>query len=122
MSNMKQRTDALLQIENLAVTFYTKRDIVHAVREASFQVHRGEVVGLVGESGCGKSTTALATMGYLQGTADVDGSILFEGKDIVKMSDSELRRLGITDGTSKSQLHGARKAMRRLLSAGLETA
>ena len=93
MSEKRQDEIPLLQIDNLAVTFYTQRDIVRAVRDASLQVRRGEVLGLVGESGCGKSTAAFAIMGYLQGTARVDGSILFEGKDIVHMSDSELRQL-----------------------------
>ena len=83
----------LLQVDSLAVTFYTPRDIVRAVREASLEVRRGEVLGLVGESGCGKSTTAYAVMGYLQGTTRVDGSILFEGKDVIHMSTSELRQL-----------------------------
>ena len=53
------------------------------------EVRRGELLGLVGESGCGKSTTAYAIMGYLPGTARVDGSILFEGQDIVRLGPSQ---------------------------------
>ncbi|MCZ6789457.1 MAG: ABC transporter ATP-binding protein [Chloroflexi bacterium] len=83
----------LVQIDQLAVTFYTPRGTFRAVREASLEIHRGEVLGLVGESGCGKSTAAFAIMGYLPGTASVDGSIRFEGKDITHMSKSELRSL-----------------------------
>ena len=83
----------LVQVDRLAVTFYTPRGTVRAVREASLEVRRGELVGLVGESGCGKSTTAFAIMGYLPGTASVDGSILFEGKDVAQMPTSELRQL-----------------------------
>ena len=93
MNEKRQDEVPLLQIDNLAVTFYTQRDIVRAVREASLQVRRGEILGLVGESGCGKSTTAFSIMGHLQGTAHVDGSILFEGRDVVNMSASELRQL-----------------------------
>ena len=88
------RDDApLVQIDRLAVTFYTPRGTVRAVRDASLEIRRGEVVGLVGESGCGKSTTAFALMGYLPGTSLVEGTTLFEGKDIAQMSASELRRL-----------------------------
>ena len=83
----------LVQIDKLAVTFYTPRGTFRAVREASLEIHRGEVLGLVGESGCGKSTAAFAIMGYLPGTASIDGSIRFEGKDITHMSKSELRSL-----------------------------
>ncbi len=83
----------LVDIDHLAVTFHTPRGTVRAVREASLQIQRGEVVGLVGESGCGKSTTAFALMGYLPGTAHVEGSILFEDRDIAAMSPGELRQL-----------------------------
>ncbi|MEX2373523.1 MAG: ATP-binding cassette domain-containing protein, partial [Dehalococcoidia bacterium] len=83
----------LLEIKDLAVTFFTPRGTVRAVREASFTVRRGEVVGLVGESGCGKSTVAFAAMGYLPGTARVDGEIRFEGRDLAALSDSEWRTL-----------------------------
>ncbi len=85
--------DVLLDIKNLAVTFYTPRGTVRAVRDASLTVRRGEVVGIVGESGCGKSTVAFAALGYLPGTAVVDGSIRFEGQDISELSAAELREL-----------------------------
>ena len=85
--------ELLVQVHQLAITFYTPRGTVRAVREASFEVRRGEVLGLVGESGCGKSTTAFAIMGYLPGTATVDGTILFEGKDVARMGAYELREL-----------------------------
>jgi peptide/nickel transport system ATP-binding protein len=83
----------LLEIKNLGVTFYTPRGTVRAVRDASLTVRRGEVVGVVGESGCGKSTVAFAALGYLPGTAVVDGSIRFEGQDINELSEAELRDL-----------------------------
>ena len=83
----------LVQVDRLAVTFHTPRSTVRAIREASFEIQRGELLGLVGESGCGKSTTAFAIMGYLPGTAQVDGSILFEGKEVSQMGASELRQL-----------------------------
>ena len=83
----------LIQLENLAVTFHTPRGAFRAVRDASLEIARGETLGLVGESGCGKSTVAFAMMNYLPGTAQVDGSIRFEGMDISEFSDSELREL-----------------------------
>ena len=93
MSRQLQKDTPLLQVERLGVTFYTPRGVVRAVREASLEVRRGELVGLAGESGCGKSTTAFAIVGYLPGTAQVDGSIRFEDRDITDMSASELRHL-----------------------------
>ena len=83
----------LLQVEDLAVTFHTPRGTFRAIRNASLTVHRSELVGLVGESGCGKSTLAFAVMGYLPETADVGGSLRFEGNDIAGMSEGELREL-----------------------------
>ncbi len=83
----------LLDVRNMSVTFYTPRGTVQAVREATLQVRRGEVLGLVGESGCGKSTVAYAMMGYLPGTAEVQGTIEFEGRDLTALSESELRTL-----------------------------
>ena len=83
----------LMQVEDLAVTFYTARGTFRAVREASLEIARGEVLGLVGESGCGKSTVAFAMMGYLPGTAEVDGSVQFEGVDINSLSQTDLMDL-----------------------------
>ena len=93
MSTNGASSSPLVDIDRLAVTFYTPRGTVRAVREASLQVRRGEVVGLVGESGCGKSTLAFALMGYLPGTALVEGSILFEDRDITALTPGELRQL-----------------------------
>ena len=93
MSEQPNEFAPLVEVDRLAVTFHTPRGTVRAVREATFEVRRGEVLGLVGESGCGKSTVAFAMMGYLPGTAHVDGAIRFEGKDIARLPTSELRLL-----------------------------
>lgn len=93
MSSQANHGTPLLQVENLGVTFFTPRGTVRAVRNASLEVHRGEVMGVVGESGCGKSTTAFAVMGYLPGTTQVDGRILFEGREVAQMDGAELRHL-----------------------------
>ncbi len=92
--NHSDNSDAsLIQLENLAVTFLTPRGAFRAVRSASLEIARGEVLGLVGESGCGKSTVAFAMMNYLPGTAQVEGAVRFEGMDIAEFSDAELREL-----------------------------
>ena len=93
MSQSPRPEGPLLEVDRLAVTFYTPRGTVRAVRDASLEVARGEVLGLVGESGCGKSTVAFGLMGYLPGTARLDGTIRFAGMDIAHLTPSELREL-----------------------------
>jgi peptide/nickel transport system ATP-binding protein len=89
-----ERTDQpLLEVKDLSVTFHTPTGSVRAIRNASFNVHRGEVVGLVGESGCGKSTSVFAVMSYLPGAHTVGGSIRFDGRDMADISPSELRQM-----------------------------
>jgi oligopeptide transport system ATP-binding protein len=84
----------LLEVENLTVRFWTRRGLVHAVNGISFSVARGETLGIVGESGCGKSVTALAVMGILPRAGRVvAGSARFDGADLLKRSDAELRRI-----------------------------
>jgi len=82
----------LLQVEDLTVRFWTRRGIVHAVNGISFSVAPQETLGIVGESGCGKSVTALALMGILPRAGRiVAGKALFEGRDLVTLGDRELR-------------------------------
>ena len=93
---MKKETHSstpLLELDHLAVTFYTPQGTVHAVRETSLKIQRGEVLGLVGESGCGKSTIAWAIMGYFQSLVHMEGTIRFKGKSFTEMPPSELRGL-----------------------------
>ena len=93
MNHARNGEAPIIQLENLGVTFHTPRGSFRAVRSASLEIARGEVVGLVGESGCGKSTVAFAMMNYLPGTAQVDGAVRFEGMEISEFSDAELREL-----------------------------
>ena len=93
MNEYLQDGAPLLEVDGLGITFETPRGTVRAVRDASLEIRRGELLGLVGESGCGKSTTAFAIVGYLGGTARVEGTIRFEGRDVADMSESELRQL-----------------------------
>src|SRR5690606_10480173 len=80
-------------VEDLHVHFVTSRGTVRAVEGASFSVQRGEIVALVGESGCGKSVSALAIMQLLSKPAGriVQGRILFEGEVLLKLSSGEVR-------------------------------
>ena len=87
-------TDALLEIEDLRVRFKTSRGLVHAVNGISFHVRPGETLGLVGESGCGKSVTALATMGILPRAGRIpSGSIKLDGRELVGLSERAWRRI-----------------------------
>ena len=83
----------LLQVTDLRVRLNTQRGLADAVRGVSFALERGETLGLIGESGCGKSITALALLGLLPERAVVSGSIRFDGEELVGRSDAELCRL-----------------------------
>lgn len=86
--------ETVLSIQDLAITYSTRRGDVRAVRSISLDVHRGEVVGLVGESGCGKSTVAFAALGYLESNARIaQGRVLFRGEDILRKSPKQLEAL-----------------------------
>ncbi len=82
--------ELLLDVENLTVDFPTEDGVVHAVRGVSFTVSTGEVLGIVGESGCGKSVTNLAVMGLLPRSARVGGSATFRGQQLLNRLPSEL--------------------------------
>ena len=83
----------LLEVENLGIQLNTSRGPAQAVREVSFVLKRGETLGLVGESGCGKSITALALMGLLPESAGVGGSIKLDGNQLVGLSDADYCKL-----------------------------
>jgi peptide/nickel transport system ATP-binding protein len=81
---------ALLEVRDLAVTLQTHRGPALAVRDASFTLERGETLGLVGESGCGKSMTAMALMGLLPENAQVAGSIRFNEEELTGKTDAQM--------------------------------
>ena len=85
----------ILEINNLAVSFATYRGKVSAVRDVSFSVKCGQALGIVGESGCGKSVTAHAVMGLLpkENSCIEHGSIVFDGTDVTKLHEEEARKL-----------------------------
>src|SRR5687767_2398661 len=85
---------ALLSVRDLEVKFFTRRATVHAVRGTSFDLDPGQTLGIVGESGCGKSVSSLAMLGILPKTGRITGGeVLFDGQDLVGMSDSKLRNI-----------------------------
>jgi oligopeptide/dipeptide ABC transporter ATP-binding protein len=87
----QQSQQPLLEVKNLKTYFYTEDGVVKAVDGVDFYVKPGEVLGLVGESGCGKSVTSLSIMRLLSKPGKVvDGQILFEGKDLVCATDEEM--------------------------------
>ncbi len=85
----------LLEVKDMRTYFYTQEGVVKAVDGVSYDVQEGETLGLVGESGCGKSVSALSLMRLIPDPPGriVDGEILFEGKDIIKMTDEEMRNV-----------------------------
>jgi len=86
--------DLLLEIKGLKTHFDTRDGVVKAVDEVSLSIHRGEVLGLVCESGCGKSVTSFSIMRLIPHPGKVvSGQILFDGQDILELNDNELRNL-----------------------------
>jgi oligopeptide transport system ATP-binding protein len=86
--------EPLLTVDDLHVEFWTSRGTIYAVNGISFDIAAGETLGIVGESGCGKSVTSLALMGILGRAARVPkGSALFGGRDLLQLSDKELRAI-----------------------------
>ncbi len=83
----------LLAVTDLRVTLHTARGPADALRGVSFSMQRGDTVGLIGESGCGKSITALALMGLLPEGARISGSIRFDGTELTTLGEDALCRL-----------------------------
>ncbi len=85
----------LLNVKNLKVGYYTpSRELMPAVNDVSFQVNKGDALGIVGESGCGKSTLARALLGYCRpGSVVMGGEVFFDGEDILLMNTLGLREL-----------------------------
>src|SRR5262245_12610244 len=84
----------VIKVDHLAIAYETRAGDVNAVRGVTFEIHRGETLGLVGESGCGKSTVAYGLVNYLGRNGKiVKGDITFQGESLVDRSPDELRRL-----------------------------
>ncbi|HSB66049.1 MAG TPA: ABC transporter ATP-binding protein [Anaerolineales bacterium] len=88
---MTNKKETLLEVHNLKTYFYTEDGVVKAVDGVDFTVDRGEVLGLVGESGCGKSVTSLSIMRLIGVPGKVvEGEIIFEGRNLLNLSESEM--------------------------------
>ena len=86
--------EALLQVKNLRTSFFSAEGAVHAVDNVSFNVRRGEAVALVGESGCGKSVTAMSIMRLVATPGKITGGeVRFKGRDLASLSEREMRRV-----------------------------
>lgn len=93
--NVENGGMVVLEVKNLAVSFATYRGKVKAVRNVSFELHKGQALGIVGESGCGKSVTAHAIMGLLPAENSMieHGKIIFDGVDITHFSDGQFAKI-----------------------------
>ncbi len=98
--NASNPTTPLLSVRDLRVSLQTSHGHVEALRGVNFEMQRGDTLGLIGESGCGKSLTALAVMGLLPEHAKVMGSIALNGTDLTQLSEAAM-----------CQMRGARMAM-----------
>ena len=85
----------ILEVKDLQTTFFTDDGVVPSVDFIDFHVREGEILGIVGESGCGKSVTSLSIMGLVPSPPGkiTSGQILFEGKDLTKFSEKEMRKV-----------------------------
>ncbi|HLO03819.1 MAG TPA: ABC transporter ATP-binding protein, partial [Symbiobacteriaceae bacterium] len=84
----------ILEVQNLQVQFKTRAGIVKAVDDVSFNVGEGEIVAIVGESGCGKSVTSLAVMGLIGAPGKIAGGVIkFDDQDLLKKSEAEMRKV-----------------------------
>ncbi len=92
--NAAEQNDLLLDVRDLRVEFPTLRGVVHALQGVSFHLSRRETLGLAGETGCGKSVTALATLRLVSAPGRISGGrILFEERDLLQRSEAEMRAI-----------------------------
>jgi oligopeptide/dipeptide ABC transporter ATP-binding protein len=85
---------SLLKINDVKTHFFTRRGVVPAVDGVSMEIKKGQIIGVVGESGCGKSVTSLSVMGLVQKPGKiVEGTIEFEGRNLLELSKSQMRKI-----------------------------
>jgi peptide/nickel transport system ATP-binding protein len=90
----RKNDQPIISVQNLGIAYETRKGDIHAVRDVSFNIYRGETVGIVGESGCGKSTLAYGLVNYLGRNGRISrGDVIFQGQSLIGRSREELRRL-----------------------------
>ncbi|MFL5814682.1 MAG: ABC transporter ATP-binding protein [Bdellovibrionia bacterium] len=92
---MDGNSEKILEVKNLETSFFTEAGVVKAVDDISFNVYKGKTLGIVGESGCGKSVTSLSIMRLIPNPPGrvTGGQILYKGKDLLKLEMSEMRKI-----------------------------
>ncbi len=84
----------ILEVDDLRTEFHTEEGVVHAVNGISYSLHEGETLGIVGESGCGKSVSVLSIMRLLASPpAEIRGSVRFKGTDLLQLPEAEMRKI-----------------------------
>ena len=87
----KEGKKVILDVKNLTTYFYSEEGVVHAVEDVAFEIHQGEVLGLVGETGCGKSVTALSILQLIRSPGKIEkGSVKFGDVDLLKSAENEV--------------------------------
>ena len=88
----------ILEIKNLTIHYVTDDEVVKAVNDISITLEEEESLGLVGETGAGKTTTAMGVLGLVPDPPGkiISGEVIYKGKDLLKLSDAEMRKIRIT--------------------------
>ncbi len=85
--------ERVLELKDYSIDLYRDRKPINIIDRMNFSINKGEMVGIVGESGCGKSITAQSVMGLIHGKKTTKGQILFQGEDILQKSEKEMRKI-----------------------------
>lgn len=112
----------LLEVENLKVCFRSQAGVVNAVNDVSFHLDEGEIVGLVGESGCGKTMSQLAVMQLVPESGEVKGKILFEGCDLLQLHPHSKAMCAIRGGEIAMVFQEPATSLNPVLSIGTQIA
>src|SRR4051812_628031 len=84
-------SDAVLSVRDLETTFYSKLGPIRAVNRVSYDIKKGQTLGIVGESGCGKSVTSFSLMRLIEKPGQItNGSVLLNGRDLLKLSEPQM--------------------------------
>src|SRR6185503_850098 len=93
-STVSTAQEQVLAVEHLRTAFHTTDGVVRAVDDVTWTLARGEILGVVGESGCGKSVTALSIMGLVPDPPGrVEGSVRLNGRELIGLGEAEMRRI-----------------------------